>query len=66
MRRRDAFRLFGKAGPVLRSRQTQRSVSRAEKDYYDCVMDFGHNSGEAHAAQIVWHRLRNRMQAQTL
>ena len=31
----------------------QKLIVEAERDYYDCLMRFGHNSAEAHAAQTV-------------
>ena len=34
-------------------------VVEAERDYYDCLARFGHNSAEAHAAQAVWRQLRS-------
>lgn|GEM_PF-5372412 len=35
-------------------------VLEAEADYHDCLGRFGHNSAEAHAAQMVWRQLRGR------
>ncbi|WP_299616024.1 hypothetical protein [Pelagibius sp.] len=39
------------------------TLHEAEADYLDCLARFGLNSAEAHAAQCVWHALRNRAQA---
>ncbi len=38
------------------------AIQKAEQDYHACLADFGHNSGEAHAARQVWHSLRQRAQ----
>lgn len=46
--------------------QPDTALHKAEADYYDCLADFGHNSGEALAARRIWHSLRNRLQASTL
>ena len=35
------------------------SVLEAERDYHDCLARFGHASGEAHAAEVHWRRLRS-------
>ncbi len=40
-------------------RLCQTLVVEAERDYYDCLTRFGHNSAEAHAAQTVWKQLRS-------
>ena len=33
-------------------------VGEAERDYYDCLARFGHDSAEAYVAELVWRRLR--------
>lgn len=35
------------------------TACQAERDYYDCMSRFGCDSAEAHAAAIVWRRLRS-------
>ena len=37
----------------------QKLIVEAERDYYDCMTRFGHNSAEAHAAQTVYKQLRS-------
>jgi len=50
------------AGPrhLYRATAAADMVLEAEADYHDCLGRFGHNSAEAHAAQIVWRQLRGR------
>ena len=34
-------------------------ILRAEKDHYDCLTQFGCNSAEAYASEVIWRRLRS-------
>lgn len=37
---------------------SRRQMGQAERDYYDCLARFGHESAEAYVAEMVWRRLR--------
>ena len=39
------------------------ATRNAEDIYHDCLARFGHNSAEAHVAQIFWRRQRARESA---
>ena len=49
--------------PISAAATPAPSLHEAEADYHDCLARFGLNSAEAHAAQRVWHALRNKAQA---
>ena len=40
--------------------ESAKQIVQAEYDYYDCMARFGHQSAEAHVAEIHWRRLRSR------
>ena len=50
------------ASMTVRSASVPHSqqVARAELDYHDCIARYGHNSAEAHIAEMLWRRIRNR------
>lgn len=64
MLRQDLTRSRNQATSLAVAQQTDCAVRRAEEDYYACLTNFGHNSGEAHAAHQIWLGLRSRQQAQ--
>lgn len=63
MPRQDVTGSRNKLASAAVLRKTDCAVRRAEEDYYACLADFGHNSGEALAARRIWQGLRKRQQA---
>ena len=45
-----------RSAPMPHSQQ----VAQAELDFHECIARYGHNSAEAHIAEMLWRRARNR------